>query len=101
MVQHPIYVRRTNYRGSDKKKLAKVVEMNRVAAELERHINEMLLEQKEPIKSYLWHEISVRTGYSFELVSRLGFAIDGGSNGFTAIRYDMTYEQAIAANKLG
>lgn len=101
MVKHPIYIRRTNYRGSDPKKQIKVAELNRTAADLERQINEMLLEQTEAIKSYGWLEISQRTGYPIEVVSRIGYAIDCGSNGFTVIRYDMSYEEAIAANRVG
>lgn len=96
MVQHPIYVPRQNYRGRDQKKLQKVIEHNRVAADMERKINDLLLQQPEPVRSYLWMEISELTGYSYETVRDLGFGIDCGHNGFTAWRHDLTYEQAMS-----
>lgn len=97
MVTHPISVRRNNYRGSDARKRAKTHAENRDANQLEQHINTMLLNQKEPIKVYLWGEIARDTGMSYDTVARLGYSIDGGSGGFTAWRHDMTYEQAMEA----
>lgn len=95
MVRHPIYVPRQNYRGRDQKKLRNVIERNQIAADVERKINELLLKQTEPVRSYLWMEISNLTGYPYETVRDLGFAIDGGHNGFTAWHHDLTYEQAM------
>lgn len=88
----------TDYGGRDPRKRAKAGDENRIAADLENKINAMLLEQKEPIKEYLYFDIARATGYDLKLVERLGFSIDGGHNGFTAWRHDLTYEQALASH---
>lgn len=97
MVQHPIHVTRDGYRGNDPRKKRKAADKNRIALELERCINDKLLEQKEPVHSYMYYEIASATGVDVDLVRDLCFAIDGGSNGFTAIRHDLTYQQAMDA----
>lgn len=96
MVKHPIHVPRVNYRGADPKKRAKTHEANRLAQQIEAAINGLLLEQTEPIQVYLWMEISKASGVSYETVARLGYGIDGGSGGFTAVRHDLTYDQEMA-----
>lgn len=96
MVKHPIHVPRNNYRGSNAKKLEKVRAANAAAHRIEQAINSLLLTQTSPIRSYLWMEISTVSGIPYDTVAELGYGIDGGSGGFTAIRYDLTYEQAMA-----
>jgi uncharacterized protein YerC len=59
----------------------------------------MLLKQTDPVHVYLYHTIASETGVDEEIVRRLCFAIDGGSGGFTAIRHDMTYDEAMEANR--
>lgn len=95
MVAYPIHVKRSNYRGADQKKRSKAAEQNRIAAELENYINDLLQRQEDPIHSYLYHQISAATGYSEQTVRDLCFVIDGGHNGFTAIKPGLTYEQAM------
>ena len=97
-VKYPIHVGRDNYRGADARKRLKTAEHNSAAMALEQSINAMLLEQKTPIRSYGYDEISNRTGYSITLVAKLCYSIASGSNGFTAIRKDLTYEQAMNEN---
>lgn len=99
MKTHPIYIPRNSYRGSDAKKRAKAASENRDAALMEEHVNQLLLKQEEPIRVYSWMEISQGCGLSYSTVERLGFAIDGGSNGFTAWRHDLTYEEAMEAQR--
>ncbi|MTK64799.1 MAG: hypothetical protein F8N15_09845 [Methanobacterium sp.] len=96
MITHPIYVKRISYRGTNARKRSKVAEQNRIAAALEAHINKLLLEQTAPICSYLYHDIASATGYSVEQVRDLCFSIDGGHNGFTAIKPGLSYDEAIA-----
>ena len=96
MVKRLIYVPRQSYRGRDRKNLQKVIEYNQIAADMERKINDPLSQQTEPVRSYLWVEISELTGYLYETVRDLGFGIDGGHNDFTAWRHDLTYEQAMS-----
>lgn len=38
----------------------------------------------------------VTNWHAYETVRNLGFAIDGGHNGFTALRHDLSYEEAIS-----
>lgn len=99
MVIYPAHVARNGYRGRDPRKSKKAYEENQIAAEMERKINEMLLKQEEPISTYLWHEIADLTGFSYETVKKLGYSIDGGSNGFTAIKPGMTMDEALEASK--
>lgn len=97
MVTYPITVKRNAYRGRDPRKRAKANEENRIALELERHINKLLENQQLPIQNYMYHEIARDTGHSLETVRRLCFPIDGGHQGFTVIKKGMTLEQATAA----
>lgn len=101
MKTYPIRVPRVSYRGADRRKQAKTAETNRIAAELERHINALIEKQAYPICSYDYYEISSATGYDLETVRRLCFGIDGGHNGFTVIRPGLTMEQALEENSKG
>ena len=84
MVSYPIHISRDNYRGQDPRKRQKAADHNRDVAELERKINDMLREQKEPIKVYSWLAIASETGFAYSFVQKVGYSIDCGSNGFTA-----------------
>jgi hypothetical protein len=84
MVNYPVHVPRKNYRGSNTVIQIKTNERNRIAAELERYINQRIKEQKEETKVYLYYEIASATGNSLELVREILFGVDGGHNGFTA-----------------
>ena len=96
MVKHPVHTQRSSYRGNDLKKRQKAADENRVSAAIETHINKLLLEQKDPIYSYLYAIISHETGYSLGQVEEACYQIDCGSNGFTVVRHDLTFDQAIA-----
>lgn len=98
MVSYPIRVKGDAYRGADPKKKAKAAEINRIAAALERAINDILEAQREPIKTYSYFEIAQRAGFSVKVVEKLCFSIDSGGNGFTAIRKSTSYEDAILEN---
>lgn len=100
MKTHPIHVVRTRYRGTDKGKRAQALATNQDAWTLERHINDLLLRQNAPVQVYEWAEIARGCGLPYSTVAQLGYSIDGGSNGFTAWRHDLTYEEAIAAHHL-
>lgn len=96
MVSYPIRVARSGYRGNDAKKRAKAADENRMASLIEDFVNGKLLAQEEPVQQYGWCEIAQGTGLRIEDVARIGFSIDCGSNGFTAIRQGLTLEQAAA-----
>lgn len=95
MVTFPIRIARAGYRGSDLRKRQKALERNRLASTLESKINEMLANQTDPIRTYLYHEIASETGIGYETVRDLCFSIDCGSNGFTAYKRGLTLEQAL------
>ena len=101
MVTYPINVSRDGYRGSDPKKRAKVNQINAVASKLEACINDMLKNQEEPIRVYSYHEIASKSGIDYETVRRLGFSIDAGSGGFTAVKVGLSYEQAMEMAQRG
>lgn len=86
MASYPIHIARDSYRGSDARKRQKAAEHNRDVAELEREINKMLRLQPEPVKVYDWATIARDTGFSYDFVKKVGYSIDGGSNGFTATK---------------
>lgn len=97
MVKRPIRVTRDGYTGRDMGKRLKAQDTNRLATLLENHINGLLQRQTEPIHAYDYHEIAGAVGVPVEIVRRLCFAIDCGHNGFTAVRSDLTFEEAHAA----
>lgn len=69
--------------------------MNATAELLEKHINSLLIKQESPIAQYLYYQIASDTGISEETVRDLCYGIDGGWNGFTVIREDLDFEQAM------
>ncbi|NKA95834.1 hypothetical protein GO283_04386 [Ralstonia solanacearum] len=99
MVTYPIRIRRETYRGRDRTRQSRVVSQNSQIADLERYINDLLFRQEESIQVYDFADIARGTGFPLDFVSEVGYSIDGGSNGFTAWRRGMTYDEAIAANK--
>ncbi|KEY87817.1 hypothetical protein PC358_01515 [Pseudomonas capeferrum] len=92
MVSYPIYVTRNSYRGNDIKKRAKASQDNQDAARIEEACNRLIQNQTQPIQSYLWMEVSRESGVDYETVRRLGYSIDGGSNGFTATKPGLSQE---------
>ena len=99
MVTFPITVRRNGYHGSDARKTARATKENRAAALLEDYANRKLLSQTEPVRVYLWMELAIATRLPYTIVAKLGLSIDGGSDGFTAWRHDMTQDAALAASE--
>ncbi|GMV24731.1 MAG: hypothetical protein AMXMBFR58_07620 [Phycisphaerae bacterium] len=95
MVKYPVRVKRCNYRGKNQQQLEDAYTRNMIAVRLENHINGLLEQQSAPIQVYTYDEIAHATGYSQDLVRDLCFCIGCGSGGFTAIRKDLTFEQAM------
>ena len=83
MVTYPVHVPRKGYSGGKAAIRQKVVMRNRIAAELERHINEKIAEREEETQVYLYYEIARDTGYDVETVKDILFGVDCGHNGFT------------------
>jgi hypothetical protein len=99
MVTYPVSVRRNSYRGGDRKKQMRAATENELAARIEKYVNDLLFAQEQPIAAYLFHDIASATGIDYDIVRRLGYSIDGGSNGFTSVKRGMTLEEAWAAMK--
>jgi hypothetical protein len=89
MVSYPVYVPRPSYRGNDKKKVAKHAYQLALISRLEQAINEAVALQTRRYQSYLWHHFTTAVGASDEEIARIGYAIDGGSNGFTVYRPEL------------
>ncbi len=101
MVKFPVHVTRDGYRGANQSRRAKAQSHNETAAALEAHINRQLESQTEPIKSYSYSILAHETRIPREVVARMCFSIDCGHNGFTVIRKDLTYEQALKEIEVG
>lgn len=104
MVTYPVHVRRDNYRGANAKRQAKAAETNRYASRIEQAANRLIQAQREPIRPYHWMEISEESDVPYEIVRDLGFSIDCGSNGFTAIRPGLSnedYQKAMRGEQVG
>ena len=89
MVELPIRVKRHPYHGSDPKKRMNAADYNRRAAKLEQVINEVVSTQDCRVKPYTWIDFAEGSRMSVEDIRELGSSIDGGHNGFTAIRRDL------------
>lgn len=96
MVTYPIRISGDPYRGTDPRRKQKTQALNRLAADLESKINEMIANQTAPIRTYLYHQIARETGFDYETVRDLCFSIDGGHNGFRVCKPGLTLEQALA-----
>lgn len=98
MVTYPVSVHRDYYRGADARKKQKARDHNRYATQIEEASNRLIQSQREAIRTYLWPEISRESGVPLEIVEKLGYSIDGGSNGFTATRPGLSesdYQRAL------
>lgn len=101
MVKFPIHTKRDSYRGTDLKKRAKVSAFNQMSAAVEAHVNRVLETQVDPVHVYMYYVIARDTGYSENQVYDACFQIDGGSGGFTAIRSDLSFEEAMRLHNGG
>jgi len=89
MVSYPIRIPRKPYNGSDPRKIAKIQELNEIAAEIETVINDIIKNQENNIIKFTYAEIASITGYKVSTVQDICVSIDGGGNGFTVIRDDL------------
>lgn len=62
-------------------------------------INTLLREQQEPIRVCLYAQIARAIGCDRATVRNPCFAVDGGYNGFAAIRRDLNFVQAHVPNR--
>ncbi len=86
MVQYPIQVALKSYKGSQPNLIRKNTEDNRIAAELEKVVNEMIKSSNENIVEVLYDKISFKTGHSTDKIRELLYAVDSGNNGLTAYK---------------
>jgi hypothetical protein len=95
VVTHPIRVAYDSYRGNQERRRIKCDRHNALALKLEQHINDLLLNQQEAISQYLYHDIARVFSVPVDTVRNICFVIDGGHNGFTALRKGLTLDQAM------
>lgn len=81
-----IYVPRSSYRGADKKRQAKTLEENRVAASIEKYLNQKWDSLEDDYQVIDYYVIARDIGESFEIVRTVATRINGGSNGITLSR---------------
>lgn len=104
MITYPITIQRPHSRRSDSEnKKIKNQQDNYVIDVIEKHINDELFKQKEPLKSYTFGSIAQECNVPIDVVEKYGTSIDCGSNGFTAVRRDlagkMTYDELAEYNR--
>lgn len=95
MIEYPICIERDNYKGKNLKRKNKAMQKNAVVLALESKINELLAAQEQPIQRYLYHEVAFEAGLPYDVFLDNGIVIDGGSNGFTAIRKGLSLDEAL------
>ncbi len=96
---YPIRMKRERYRGNNRDIRARINEANQTIKRIERHVNELIRMQEAPIQQYRYHQIAFDLGLELDVVREHGFGIDGGHNGFTAIKPSMSYDEAINAKR--
>jgi hypothetical protein len=93
MKTNPIHAPRDYYRGHDPRKRAKTDRFNQVAARVEAFLNgEIAKLPDDTIHVFLSYEIASVLREDSDLVHRIVFGIDGGSNGVTIWKGD--YDRA-------
>lgn len=96
MASYPISVKRDCYKGRDKSRSARARAQNKIAALLEKHIND--LAERQTTRCTVYHSVSIarQLGLPKEVVVRLCMSIDGGHNGFMVVREDIPEEPGAA-----
>jgi hypothetical protein len=94
MKSYPISTDRDYYRGSNASKQRNATEYNRVAARVEKYINDDLKDKPtDTAYTYFSQYIAHELGEDSSLVQRIVFSIDCGHNGVTIFKGD--YEKAL------
>ena len=89
MKAYPVRIAPDSYRGRDERKVAKRSEYNRVAARVEKHINDKLRDAPDnSIHQFLSAYIAINLREDSDLVHRIVFSIDCGHNGATIFKGD-------------
>ena len=82
-----MHIPRKFYRGSDRKRLAKVTDQNQIAADLEDYINSKIKAEIEKhagpfYTEFFYTDMAEETGYSEETIRKVCYGIDCGIYGF-------------------
>jgi len=94
MKSYPVYVPGESYRGRDPRKSAKRDNYNRVAAKVQRYLNDDLATlPDDTIKVYFSYSVAADIHEDPDLVQQVIFGIDAGSGGVTICKGD--YERAV------
>lgn len=86
MTTYPLHTHRDGYRGNNASRREKARRFNEISAAIERHINQLVREQVEPVCSYMYGEIAADLNLSVDDVREACCVINGGYHGFTARR---------------
>lgn len=95
MKTYPISTDRDHYRGSNPSKQRKAAEYNRIAARVEKYLNDDLSKKPEDaVYQYLSFHVARELGEDADIVQRVIFGIDCGHNGVTIVKGD--FERAMS-----
>ncbi|MDO8589430.1 MAG: hypothetical protein Q7T82_20600 [Armatimonadota bacterium] len=86
MAMYPISVPRKLYSGGKASKKQEAADHNRLAGELQKHINAKVNEREEEEQTYLYYEIANEMGYDPETVRKILYGVDGGHHGLTVTK---------------
>jgi hypothetical protein len=95
MKSYPVSVHRMSYRGSDKRKVAQMLNYQRVADKIETYLNQELAAlPDDTVQVFMSWAVASAIGEDDELVRKIILATDGGSGGITICKGD--FERAMA-----
>ena len=96
MKKYPISTMLHSYRGKDPRKQAKTRNYNRIAARVEKYINDDMARQPaDCLVQYLSYFVARDLGEDPAIVKSIVSGIDAGSNGVTIVKGD--FGRAMAA----
>lgn len=95
MKTYPVRVPRQSYKGADRTKQQKNYEYNMLCQHVEEYLNAKLAERPDDsITQFLSYSVASEMGADADLVRRIIYSIDAGSNGVTICKGD--FERAMA-----
>lgn len=78
MVDHPIYVPRSAYRGSNPREQRRVIQHNLLATRLEQHINAQSEGSDEDVQLFIYRSLAATLQVSEDEVRKVMFLVGGG-----------------------
>lgn len=80
-IEYPIRGKRIHYSGSDSNKAQKAADFNRIASEIDNHVNNAIKNGKRGLITY--RSIAAELGLDHKIIAEVLFSVDGGNTGLT------------------